>query len=405
MFALGRALQSRGHSVCFFHMPAIESTVHANAIEFEPLGSATANDLAEAIRRMAASEGLHSLRFAVRCACKSTELLCEHLPAAFRRRNIDLVLADQNEPAAATVAEHLDLPFINVCPSLPLNREPDIPPPFVSWPYSATRWGRLRNFIGYRISDLLLSPINQTLNRYRGQWGLKLISGPDDTFSKLAQLCQMIPELDFPRRELPACFHYLGPFCEPAATPIPFPFERLNGRPLIYASLGTLQPSNSRYFELIAQACTGLDAQLVISTGGDTGTLPQALPGEPLVVKYAPQLDLLARATLTITHAGLNTVMQSLLCGVPMVALPITHDQPAIAARVARAGAGDAIPMKEARTSSLREAVERCMYTPSYRSSASHLSESIKLAGGVERAASIVEEALLHSDRPLGYKK
>jgi len=49
----------------------------------------------------------------------------------------------------------------------------------------------------------------------------------------------------------------------------------------------------------------------------------QRLPGSPLVV-YAPQLELLAKARLTITHAGLNTVLDSLSNGVPLVAIPIT---------------------------------------------------------------------------------
>jgi len=39
----------------------------------------------------------------------------------------------------------------------------------------------------------------------------------------------------------------------------------------------------------------------------------------PLVVEYAPQLELLAKARLTITHAGLNTVLDSLSNGVPLV--------------------------------------------------------------------------------------
>jgi len=46
--------------------------------------------------------------------------------------------------------------------------------------------------------------------------------------------------------------------------------------------------------------------------------------GSPLVVEYAPQLELLAKARLTITHAGLNTVLDSLSNGVPLVAIPIT---------------------------------------------------------------------------------
>ena len=118
------------------------------------------------------------------------------------------------------------------------------------------------------------------------------------------------------------------------------------------------------------------------------------LAGSPLVVKYAPQLELLSRASLTITHAGMNTVMQSLSFGVPIVALPITHDQPAIAARVAWAEAGVTMPMKSITPEKLRDASTRVMNTPIYRARAQALSQAIKTAGGVERAADIVEQVI-----------
>ena len=59
------------------------------------------------------------------------------------------------------------------------------------------------------------------------------------------------------------------------------------------------------------------------------------VPSNAIVVQQAPQLELLKRATVCITHAGLNTVLESLAQGVPQVAIPITYDQPGVAARIA----------------------------------------------------------------------
>lgn len=87
---------------------------------------------------------------------------------------------------------------------------------------------------------------------------------------------------------------------------VEFPFDKLNGKPLIYASMGTLQNRLQYVFEYIAEACAELEAQLVISLGGSA--VPETLPklhGTPLVVKFAPQLELLQKASLVITHAGL----------------------------------------------------------------------------------------------------
>ena len=50
------------------------------------------------------------------------------------------------------------------------------------------------------------------------------------------------------------------------------------------------------------------------------------LPSDPVVVGYAPQLELIRRSALTISHGGLNTALESLACGVPMVVLIIGRE-------------------------------------------------------------------------------
>jgi zeaxanthin glucosyltransferase len=86
---------------------------------------------------------------------------------------------------------------------------------------------------------------------------------------------------------------------------VAFPFEKLTGQPLIYASMRTIQNRLLEIFQTIASACEGLDAQLIIDLGG--GATPESLPnlaGNPIVIACAPQLELLKKATLTITHGG-----------------------------------------------------------------------------------------------------
>ena len=82
------------------------------------------------------------------------------------------------------------------------------------------------------------------------------------------------------------------------------------------------------------------------------------LPGNPLVVGYAPQLELLSRATLTITHAGLNTALESLSAGVPMVAIPVGNDQPGVSARLKAARVGRFYRSRNSRADRLRPLVK-----------------------------------------------
>ena len=168
----------------------------------------------------------------------------------------------------------------------------------------------------------------------------------------------------------------------------------MTDKPLIYASMGTLQNQLTDVFRAIATACVDLDAQLVISLGGASLESLPVLPGNPIVVSYAPQLALLERASVAITHAGMNTALECLTYGVPMVAIPITNDQPGVASRIAWIGAGEIVPLQQLTAARLQTALKLVLTQPSYRQNAIALKQSIAKSGGVSRAADIIEQAI-----------
>jgi zeaxanthin glucosyltransferase len=393
--ALGRALLRGGHRVTVFHVRDLEPKVRAHGLEFVPLGNDDfpAGTLHTTVTKLATLKGSESLKFAIQCASAISYSILHDGPAALRSAGVDVALVDQNEPAGGSVAEYLGMPFLSVCTSLPLNREPLIPPPFVNWAYTRSLFGRIRNAAGYAVSNRFIAPIQKALNNYRSKWKLPLLRIPDDSFSKIAQIAQMPREFDFPRERLPESFHYLGPWFDDHSATIPFPYEKLDGRPMIYGSIGTLQEEQSDMFRVMAEACATLDAQLVLSLGHPESRQGRELPGKPLVVNYAPQVELLKRAAVTITHSGMNTTQQSLYFGVPMVAIPLAHDQPAIAARLARTGAGIVIPPSASTVEKVRSALQILLSeNNSYRSQAAWLQRASQSAGGIAAAAKILED-------------
>jgi MGT family glycosyltransferase len=226
----------------------------------------------------------------------------------------------------------------------------------------------------------------------------------DDAFSTLAQVSQLCPEFDFPRRELPAHFHYIGSLAarRRAAAAQEFPWDRLDGRPLIFASLGTdPYPCNLPVFRKILAACAGLDAQLVLALGKWSDKQDSVreklgpIPDNALVVDFAPQLELLDKAALLITHAGVNTVLEALCRGVPMVALPRNADQPGMGARVAYTGVGLLGSFPQTTPAELRQLIIRVLAGESFRQQAQRLQRAMLAAGGAARAAEIVEQAVL----------
>jgi MGT family glycosyltransferase len=212
----------------------------------------------------------------------------------------------------------------------------------------------------------------------------------------LAEIAQQPAFFDFPRAKPEPRLHFTGPWHSAGGGDVPFPWERLDGRPLVYASLGTLQNRLTEMFTTIAAAVAPLDVQLVISLGAadqDAASLAARCAGNPIVVPVAPQLQLLERATLAITHAGLNTALEALARGVPMVAIPITNDQPGVARRLEWLGLGKVVLPRQLTPHRLRAAVEHVLGDPSYRTRARARAAEIARLDGVGRAADIVEQA------------
>jgi zeaxanthin glucosyltransferase len=393
--ALGRELMARGHRVTAFHMPDLETRVRAESLGFVPIGvdSHPPGTLPASLAKLGQLEGLGALRFTIGEVRKTTEMMLRDGPDAIAGNRVDALLVDQTEPAGGTIAERLGIPFITICNALALNREASVPPPFTSWRPHANVFAQARNQLGYGLSNLILKPVRQTIADYRTKWNLPPHRGAEASFSQLAQISQQVAAFDFPRQRLPERFHYVGPLRMPR--PGSFPWDKLDGRPLVYASLGTLQNGKERVFRTFAEASLGLSVQLVIAHGGGLDEKTAAsFPGAPIAVNYAPQLEVLSRARLTLTHAGLNTALDSLACGVPMIAVPITYEQPAIARRIVWSGAGQAIPFSRLSVPRLRAAMREVLSNPVYAERARVVQRCIQESGGVRRAADLIETAL-----------
>ena len=226
-------------------------------------------------------------------------MVCRDAPDAIRRRTIDALLVDQMEPAGGAVADH------SACRSSPSATPsqstgiPIAPPPFSPWTYRASRWAAARNAIGYAVSDWLTHPIARVVADYRTQWKLPPLASPDDSFSRLAQICQMPREFDFPRVGLPGHFHYVGPLA-PGTAARRWHFHgngSTGGRSCTLRSV-RFRTGASR----IPLFRGGL--QRTRCAVGDqprwrlTEAQASSLPGYPLAVPYAPQEELLvARAS------------------------------------------------------------------------------------------------------------
>jgi len=394
---VARELCQRGHRATVFNILDVEELAHKEAVGFHPLGVAAHpkgffRQFSDEFRQL---HGLDALRFGLKAALGEITMLLEEAPDALRAAGVTTLIVDQGQPAGSTIAERLGLPFVTICNAVPSDPDPRVPPAVTPWG-PATSWSdRARIWASYRFIDMAVSPIRRRINSYRTKWSLKPLRSLYETFSPILELAQETSEFDFPRQSPPRQFHYIGLIRRAGSLDIAFPFDRLDGRPLVYGSLGTVAGDTKGIFRMLADACAPLPVQLVISLGG-TGDADQYadLPGDPIVVNYAPQLTILGRAAVTVCHAGNNTVLESMACGVPVVAVPLNTDQYGVAARLVQCGAGERISLGQLDAPRLRERIAKVLSQPSYAQRARAICESLDRAGGERRAADLIEQTL-----------
>ena len=117
------------------------------------------------------------------------------------------------------------------------------------------------------------------------------------------------------------------------------------------------------------------------------------MPNNAIIVQQAPQLELLKKASVCITHAGLNTVLESLAQGVPQLAIPVSYDQPGIAARIANKQTGVVTSLDKLTADHLSTLLNRVLSNATYRDNARKMQKAIAEANGLSVAADIVEQA------------
>jgi MGT family glycosyltransferase len=273
------------------------------------------------------------------------------------------------------------------------------PPCLFSWPYENTPEARARNIEGLIQAGGYFAPIVAAAKAYADRVGLAIDwSDPRATSSKLAEITQTPREFDFPGIPWPSTFHYAGPFHDgEGRQSISFRGERFKGRPLVYASLGTLVNGIERLYNTILDAVENLHSvQVVLSIGKNVNLSDlRSIPSNTIAVQSAPQIELLKRAVLCITHAGINTALECLAQGVPMVALPITYDQPGIAARIAYHGVGEFLELDQLDSHALSDLVVKVLGDPKYRDKAQYFQKVIAETHGLDLASTVIERAFM----------
>ncbi|MDB5890792.1 MAG: putative zeaxanthin b-glucosyltransferase, Glycosyltransferase Family 1 [Polaromonas sp.] len=398
--ALAGNLIARGHRVSWVHQADVRALLTDKRIGFYAVGGRTypAGSLKTLVERAAQPGGLFGLRRVIQDVAAMTDMLCREGPGALRALRADAVIADQMEAAGGLLAEALGLPYVSVACALPVNREQGLPLPVMPWAYPVDERGKKISATSERVYDWLMRPHGQVIAEHARGFKLAPRRSLADCLSPWAQISQTTASFDFPRQQLPPHFHHTGPLRPPLKDEPALELPDDDGRPFVFASLGTLQGGRLGLFMRIARACKALDVQLLLAHCNRLGAAEAAAlkkAGATWVCGFAPQRAALAQANAAVTHAGLNTVLDAFDAATPLLALPIAFDQPGVAARVVHAGAGLRLLPALASTAAITRALRRVLHEPAFAERSHALGEDVRQSGGVEMAADIVEAAAL----------
>lgn len=198
-------------------------------------------------------------------------------------------------------------------------------------------------------------------------------------------------------------YKFVGPSVGKRAATSDFPFDQLKSAtrgestPLIYISLGTIFNERPDFYNACFAAFGDTPYQVVLATGDKVEQAALATaPANFIVRGHIPQLEILQRAALFITHGGMNSTSEALLYGVPVLVVPQHGDQFLVAGRVTEVGAGVMLPAAQANAAALKGLSMQLLTNPQFKARAQAIGETFKAGGSYPRAA---DEILAYINR------
>eukprot|EP01124_Arcella_intermedia_P025189 TRINITY_DN4447_c0_g4_i1.p1 TRINITY_DN4447_c0_g4~~TRINITY_DN4447_c0_g4_i1.p1 ORF type:complete len:534 (+),score=136.35 TRINITY_DN4447_c0_g4_i1:83-1684(+) len=188
-------------------------------------------------------------------------------------------------------------------------------------------------------------------------------------------------------------FLFIGPTLKARKETVVFPFEDLNPKfALVYISMGTLYRPDITFFKTCIAAFKEKPFNVIISIGKAIQTADlEPIPDNIHIKSYVPQLDVLERTRVFISHGGMGGVNEAMFYNVPMLILPKTIEQQVNALRIEELGAGVDLHTQDVTPEQLLAGVEKILADHKYVEATKVISKSFKETGGIVPAAGIID--------------
>jgi UDP:flavonoid glycosyltransferase YjiC (YdhE family) len=326
--------------------------------------------------------------------------------AVLERDTPDVLVADLSSTASISAAERLGIPcvvnnpdLLSVLPVGLLPPAPDVPLLLSGKSIHSIgpldrRVYPLRRQLGAALTNAL---VGRPLNAARRARGLRHVDF-QRWFADKQILVDSAFGLEYPRA-LPANVHMVGPLLTPPTEPLPAQYATWfgDGRPVVYVNLGTIARP---WWELLQRMAGAFRTEyfrtLWVVPSDRQPLLPDDLPETVRVERWVPsQLAVLQHPNVRafVSHCGVNSVHEATWTGTPIVGMPLFAAQGDMALRVQDARIGSRIDKHRFTLEQLRAQIVAACTDDQARANMANLRQTFISAGGVPRAADLIEQA------------
>jgi MGT family glycosyltransferase len=373
--ALVEELVKRGNQVCYFCSHQFEDSVRSTGAEFLDYSSNLDKFLSEYH-----PTDRHPFFMLMEYVLQYDEVMLPDILTHIRENQYDVVICDSIFGGAYFLQQILGIPVVCSHSSFAMSKAP-IPPSMLQPGFHPQ-----------------LDHCYLILRRLCDKYGI-MEPGLDQLFVSKGDLNVVYTTREFNGEENLEESRYLftGPSLRSQEKLDEVDFSLAGDRQIVYISLGSLNTDFIEFYRMCIQAFQEAEYFIIMSIGRKCEiTQLGPIPSHFLVQNFLPQLEILKKASVFISHAGFNSVSEALYYGVPMLALPLVNDQHMIAKRLTELGLGIVGTLKELTPQSLRQSVEELLDNHVIREKCSHMSQGMREVGRLAKAAERIERFTSH---------
>lgn len=327
--------------------------------------------------RDTALDGKH-IRMVLDFFCEDVRTSYPLLRKHFRDDPPDVVCADMMAPHGRMLAEELDVPAVVLQPSLASNEH-----------FS------LREAVpgaGQRFPTEVVEEMTQRIDEVAAELGVRPVL-PLQAPPGEANLVFVPREFQPAGDTFDGRYHFLGPMLGDRDQQ-PWQPRRADA-PLLYIALGTAFNDRPDFYRTCLSAFADSPWQVAMSIGEQVQASELgAIPDNVEVRASFPQPAVLRHASVFVSHTGMNSTMEALHAGVPLVAVPQMPEQAVNAARVDELGLGRRLDPATVTAEQLRTAVDEVAADTGIRANLERMRQTLRSCGGAAAGADVVEAQL-----------